>query len=91
VSHITGLFLAKFNLLPDGQRIFIRTVQQINGWRGAICPTPSPPPVGQAPPQAGTTTPISNPMPSLYPPMPRHIPLYTPCKPPVYPLYSPSI
>ena len=29
----TELFLAKFHLLPVGQRIFIRTVQQINGWR----------------------------------------------------------
>ena len=26
-------YLAKFHLLPVGQRIFIRTVQQINGWR----------------------------------------------------------
>ena len=36
VSDITGLFLAKFNLLPVGQRIFIRTVQQINGWRDLL-------------------------------------------------------
>ena len=27
------LYLAKFHLLPVGQRIFIRTVQQINDWR----------------------------------------------------------
>src|ERR1017187_1120658 len=33
VCDITDLFLAKFHLLPVGQRIFIRTVQQINGWR----------------------------------------------------------
>ena len=33
LSDITGLYLAKFRLLPAGQRIFIRTVQQINGWR----------------------------------------------------------
>ena len=33
VCDITGLYLAKFHLLPVGQRIFIRTVQQINGWR----------------------------------------------------------
>jgi hypothetical protein len=33
VSDIAGLFLAKLNLLPVGQRIFIRTVQPINGWR----------------------------------------------------------
>ena len=26
-------YLAKFHLLPVGQRIFIRIVQQINGWR----------------------------------------------------------
>ena len=31
VCDITDLFLAKFHLLPVGQRIFIRTVQQING------------------------------------------------------------
>jgi hypothetical protein len=28
----TELFLAKFHLLPVGQRSFIRTVHQINGW-----------------------------------------------------------
>ena len=33
VCDITDLYLAKFHLLPVGQRIFIRTVQQINGWR----------------------------------------------------------
>jgi hypothetical protein len=33
VCDITGLYLAKFHLLPVGRRIFIRTVQQINGWR----------------------------------------------------------
>jgi hypothetical protein len=33
VSDITDLYLAKFHLLPVGKRIFIRTVQQINGWR----------------------------------------------------------
>jgi hypothetical protein len=32
VCDITGLSLAKFHLLPVGKRIFIRTVQQINGW-----------------------------------------------------------
>jgi len=30
---ITGLFLAKFHLLPVGQRILIRIVQQLNRWR----------------------------------------------------------
>ncbi|MCX6913921.1 MAG: hypothetical protein NT167_12855, partial [Verrucomicrobia bacterium] len=33
VCDITDLYLAKFHLLPVGKRIFIRTVQQINGWR----------------------------------------------------------
>jgi hypothetical protein len=33
LSDITGLYLDKFSLLPAGQRIFIQTVQQINGWR----------------------------------------------------------
>jgi hypothetical protein len=33
VCDITDLFLAKFHLLPVGKRIFIQTVQQINGWR----------------------------------------------------------
>jgi hypothetical protein len=33
VCDITDLYLAKFHLLPVGQRIFMRTVQQINGWR----------------------------------------------------------
>ena len=33
LSDITGLYLDKFSLLPAGRRIFIQTVQQINGWR----------------------------------------------------------
>jgi hypothetical protein len=33
LSDITDLYLAAFKLLPAGQRVFIRTVQQINGWR----------------------------------------------------------
>jgi hypothetical protein len=33
LCDITDLFLAKFHLMPVGKRIFIRTVQQINGWR----------------------------------------------------------
>ena len=33
LSDITDLYLAKFHLLPVGHRIFIRTVQQINGCR----------------------------------------------------------
>jgi hypothetical protein len=33
LSDITNLYVHKFSLLPAGQRIFIQTVQQINGWR----------------------------------------------------------
>jgi hypothetical protein len=33
LSDITDLYLARFKRLPAGQRVFIRTVQQINGWR----------------------------------------------------------
>ena len=33
LSDITELYLAVFKLLPAGKRIFIRTLQQINGWR----------------------------------------------------------
>jgi hypothetical protein len=33
LSDITGLYLDRCSLLPAGQRIFIQTVQQINGWR----------------------------------------------------------
>ena len=33
LCDITDLYLAKFSLLPAGKRIFIQTVQQINGWR----------------------------------------------------------
>jgi hypothetical protein len=33
LSDITELYLAKFMLLPAGKRVFIRTLQQINGWR----------------------------------------------------------
>ena len=33
LSDITELYLAKFKLLPAGKRVFIQTVQQINGWR----------------------------------------------------------
>ena len=46
LCDITDLYLAKFHLLPAGKRIFIRTVQQINGWRdlpktiSARIPTP---------------------------------------------------
>ncbi len=30
---ITGLYVARFGVPPAGKRIFIQTVQQINGWR----------------------------------------------------------
>jgi hypothetical protein len=33
VVDITGLYVAKFGEPPVGKRIFIQTVQQINGWR----------------------------------------------------------
>ena len=33
LSDITDLYLAVFKLLPPGKRVFIRTLQQINGWR----------------------------------------------------------
>ena len=33
LSDITELYLDTFKLLPAGKRVFIRTVQQINGWR----------------------------------------------------------
>ena len=33
LSDITDLYLARFMLLPAGKRVFIRTLQQINGWR----------------------------------------------------------
>ena len=33
LSDITELYLDAFKLLPAGKRVFIRTVQQINGWR----------------------------------------------------------
>ena len=33
LSDITELYLAVFKLLPPGKRVFIQTVQQINGWR----------------------------------------------------------
>jgi hypothetical protein len=32
MSSIGGLYLAKWPVVPVGSRIFIRTVQQINGW-----------------------------------------------------------
>jgi hypothetical protein len=30
---ITSLYVAKFGEPPAGKRVFIQTVQQINGWR----------------------------------------------------------
>jgi hypothetical protein len=33
LSDITDLYLARFILLPAAKRVFIRTLQQINGWR----------------------------------------------------------
>ena len=34
LSEITGLFVEKYGAPKPGTRIFIRTIQQINGWRG---------------------------------------------------------
>ena len=32
-SDITGLYVARYGLPPEGSRVFIQTLQQINGWR----------------------------------------------------------
>jgi len=32
-ADITDLYVARFGVPPVGKRIFIQTVQQINGWR----------------------------------------------------------
>ena len=48
MSNITDLYLGKWPLVPVGSRVFIRTVQQIDGWEdlprqvSAIVPAPSP-------------------------------------------------
>ena len=63
LSAITGLYLDKFSLLPAAQRIFIQTVQQINGWRD-LPPNhlrPHPHPVARAPAKASTNPPVSSP------------------------------
>src|ERR1035437_556383 len=88
LNDLTGLYLDKFGLLPAGQRIFIQTVQQINGWRD-LPPNslrPYPHPVGRAPQKPAQTLrfpahpwAVSAPVaqcPPLYP-------LYTPCNPPL--------
>ena len=33
VSEITDIYLAKYPVLPVGSRVFIQTVQQIDGWQ----------------------------------------------------------
>jgi hypothetical protein len=33
VADITDLYVAKHGVPPAGKRIFIQTLQQINGWR----------------------------------------------------------
>jgi hypothetical protein len=46
ISEITELYRAKFSVLPVGSRVFIRTVQQIDGWQdlprqiSALVPAP---------------------------------------------------
>jgi hypothetical protein len=48
ISNITDLYAAKWLLPPAGSRVFIRTMQQINGWEdrptqtSAFVPPPSP-------------------------------------------------
>jgi len=81
------LYRDKFSLLPASQRIFIQAVQQINGWRDR--PKSSPPASLPKRPSARRSWPNTRgfqPIPLLNPPRPRHIPLYTPSKPLVYPL-----
>jgi hypothetical protein len=33
LADIAGLYVARFGVPPAGKRVFIQTVQQINGWR----------------------------------------------------------
>jgi hypothetical protein len=33
VVDITDLYVARFGVPPAGKRIFIQTLQQLNGWR----------------------------------------------------------
>jgi hypothetical protein len=33
VADITGLYAARFGVPPVGKRVFIQTLQQLNGWR----------------------------------------------------------
>jgi len=33
LADITTLYVARFGVRPAGKRVFIQTVQQINGWR----------------------------------------------------------
>ena len=93
LSDITELYLAVFKLLPAGKRVYIRTVRQINGWRD-LPKTIS----ARIPPQwaerlvkpASALRFPAHPLdgPALAAPYPTLNPLYTPCIPPVYPLYS---
>jgi hypothetical protein len=88
LSDITGLCLDKFSLLPAGQRIFIQTVQQINGWRD-LPPKPSPPASPPSRPSARKSQQKASsfqPIPWLCPPWSLHVPLYTPCIPRLNPL-----
>jgi hypothetical protein len=39
VVDITDLYVARFGVPPVGKRIFIQTLQQINGWRDRPKPT----------------------------------------------------
>jgi hypothetical protein len=48
LSDITALYVAKWSILPPGSRVFIRTMQQIDGWEdrprqiSALVPLPPP-------------------------------------------------
>ncbi|MGD0260457.1 MAG: hypothetical protein ABSD29_11615 [Verrucomicrobiota bacterium] len=33
ISDITALYVARFGVPPVNERVFIQTVQQINGWK----------------------------------------------------------
>ena len=84
-------YLAKFHLLPVGQRIFIRTVQQINGWRDLPKSISARIPaqyakrlLKSAPPPRFPTHTLA--VPARVAPYPILSPLYTPCKPPLNPL-----
>jgi len=90
LSDPLGLYLDKLSLPPAGRRIFIHTVQQINGWRDLLpnLLRPHPHPSSPSAHKSRHKSSGFQPIPWLCPPWPRHVPLYTPCIPTVYPLYT---